>query len=266
MKRFKRVYIEITNNCNLNCSFCAPSKRCKQFITPAKFEEILRQISPYTDYIYLHVLGEPLLHPNLDEILTICEKYNKNVNITTNGTLLQKNLEILLKHKVRQINISLHCECENKHSYISSILTCLDKLSPFSFISLRSWLKCDDIIIQKISEHYSTKITNERKQTLTKNVFFSVEKPFIWQANENDENGFCYGMKDMCAILDDGSVTACCIDYDGSINLGNIFKTPFKNIIESEKVKQLVQGFNNKKLICETCKKCEYRKRFDTKI
>ena len=106
MKQFKRIYIEITNFCNLNCSFCAKSTRNKQFMSKDNFEHIIKQISNYTDYVYLHVLGEPLLHPELDEILSICEKFNLNVNITTNGTLLLSKLEILKKHKVRQFNIS----------------------------------------------------------------------------------------------------------------------------------------------------------------
>lgn len=59
-------------------------------MTPKEFEEVIKKINNYTDYIYLHVKGEPLTHHNLDNILSICKKYNKKVCITTNGVFLKE--------------------------------------------------------------------------------------------------------------------------------------------------------------------------------
>ena len=92
--RFKRIYIEITNICNLNCSFCSTSNKKKKEMTPEEFKIILRKIDKYTDYIYLHVKGEPLTHHYLDEILSISKEYNKKVCITTNGVFLNDTSEI----------------------------------------------------------------------------------------------------------------------------------------------------------------------------
>ena len=69
MKKYKKIYIEITNNCNLKCSFCSEVKRKRRFMTTEEFENILIKIKDYTDYIYLHIKGEPLLHPNIIEFL-----------------------------------------------------------------------------------------------------------------------------------------------------------------------------------------------------
>ena len=55
-----------------------------------QFRSILDQIKPYTSYLYLHVLGEPLMHPELEEILSLCRKADMHVQLTTNGTLLKK--------------------------------------------------------------------------------------------------------------------------------------------------------------------------------
>ena len=75
------------------------------------FSHIIDEVKKYTDYIYLHVKWEPLLNPNLDIFLDICDNNNLFVNITTNGTLLRKNYSVLSKHKcIRQINVSLHSE------------------------------------------------------------------------------------------------------------------------------------------------------------
>ena len=93
--KFKRIYIEITNICNLKCSFCSNSKRNKKEMSIDEFELVMSKITMYTDYIYLHVKGETLSHHYLDDILSICKKYNKKVCITTNGVFLKDRLDIL---------------------------------------------------------------------------------------------------------------------------------------------------------------------------
>ena len=82
MKKYKKIYIEITNICNLNCSFCSKDKRKKEYMSLDNFEHILKKIHNYTDYIYLHVKGEPLLHPNITEIIVfIKETFNCKVTV-----------------------------------------------------------------------------------------------------------------------------------------------------------------------------------------
>ena len=161
-KRFKKIYIEITNNCNLNCSFCSEIKKPKKEMTTREFEIIISKIKDYTDYIYLHIKGEPLLHSKLDELLTICDNNKIYVNITTNGTLLKEKKNILLKHKsVRQINISLHSE-NNKNNYFDDVFNTCDELSKNIYINYRLWTLKDSklnkeskIIYDKIKKNYN---------------------------------------------------------------------------------------------------------------
>ncbi len=134
-KRFQKVYIEITNRCNLNCEFCPKNIRKIQDMSQTNFEYILKQVKEYTNLIYLHVKGEPLLHKDIKEILDICEKHNTMVNLTTNGTLIKNNLDTLINSKaLRQINISIHSSMENKKSdkeitkYMNEVFGCVDKL------------------------------------------------------------------------------------------------------------------------------------------
>ena len=104
--RFKRVYIEITNVCNLSCSFCLPHHRESRFMSFEEFDFILKQIKPFTNYIYLHVKGEPLLHPDVDKFIEHAHNLGFYINLTTNATLLHKHLDIT--KFLRQINVSLH--------------------------------------------------------------------------------------------------------------------------------------------------------------
>ncbi len=104
MKRFKKIYVEITNNCNLNCSFCIKNSRPIESISIDRFKILLDKLKPYTDYLYFHILGEPLMHKSINELIDIASS-NFNINITTNGYLINR---IKDNKNIRQLNISLH--------------------------------------------------------------------------------------------------------------------------------------------------------------
>ena len=86
-KPYKKAYLEITNVCNLSCSFCPKTKRPPRFVSVEEFSRLLCQVQPFTDYVYLHLMGEPLLHPELGELLSLCDSHHLKVSLTTNGTL-----------------------------------------------------------------------------------------------------------------------------------------------------------------------------------
>lgn len=109
LKKFKKIYIEITNRCNLSCSFCHRSRRPAGFMDRVEFETLLERIRGYTDHLSLHVLGEPLLHPELGLLLDSCHQHGFKVNLSTNGVLIPQHRDMLLsKPALRQINFSLH--------------------------------------------------------------------------------------------------------------------------------------------------------------
>ena len=262
MKKFKKIYIEITNICNLNCSFCSKDNKPKKEITVKEFEHILKEIDEYTDYIYLHVKGEPLLHKSFKEILNLCKKYNKKVNITTNGTLLKKRLDdILNSNIVRQINISLQSLISL--DYINEIIECADKLSGNGIqIVYRMWVenKYQNNILNLLEKHYNKKIDKDNTK-LKENLYFNKDKEFIWPNLNNDINntkGTCYGTRTHIGILSDGTVIPCCLDSSGIINLGNIFETNLKEIIESKRFINIKTNFQNNKICEELCKKCGF--------
>lgn len=280
-KRFKKIYIEIINTCNLNCSFCPKTKRVARSMSLEEFESIVEQICEYTDLIALHVKGEPLLHPNLKEILKICEKYNIFVNITTNGTLLYENVRKLAESKaLRQINISLHSfEKSNQNisqnEYLKKIFESVEILRKENnpYISYRLWnLKNIEESNENIEilnalekEYRISNLIKEAKENtfikLDEKIFLNQDIEFEWPDLKKDiisEKGTCQGLRSQIAILSNGDVVPCCLDQDADIKLGNIFKDNFSNIIESQMAKKTIEGFKNKKLIHELCKRCGY--------
>jgi len=263
-KMFKKIYIEITNICNLSCEFCTPDGRKKEFIKKDKFEYILEQIKEYTDYIYLHVKGEPLLHPEINELIELA--YNKGfyINITTNGTYIEK----LHTKNIRQINYSM--QSANDIKQMQETVRKLRKyvLNENIYLSLRLWTKKakeDSEIREMLKKEFGDMIDIDNKNTLDKNIFLSVEDEFIWPSLENkdeSQEGYCYGLKDHIAILVDGTVIPCCLDHKGNINLGNINDMKLSEILNTKKSKDIIEGFKNRNAVEELCRKCGFKNKF----
>lgn len=270
--KFKRIYIEITNVCNLNCSFCNGSNKVKREMTPEEFKEVLSKINNYTDYIYLHVKGEPLTHHNLDKILDITKEYNKKVCITTNGVFLKDKLPILKKYdNIYQINISLHSE-NNKKNYLEDIISSVNEL--FSYISYRFWTLDNNKMDNKTKKYIKVLKEVYNKEEiydgikLKDKVYLSLDNKFIWPSINNDyynERGTCLGAKTQLAILSDGTVSICCLDSEGVSNLGNIYLNTMEDILGSDKYQNILKGFNDHKVYLDICKHCSYKERFDKK-
>ena len=268
--KFKRIYIEITNICNLNCSFCSESSRVKKEMSTLDFETILKKINAYTDYIYLHVKGEPLIHRNLDSILSLCKKYNKKVCITTNGVFLKDRLDIINKYdNIYQINISLHSE-NNKNNYLDDIFYSIDNIK-YSYISYRFWTLDNGKMDNKTREFLDKIKTKYNKEELYDGIklfdriYLSLDDEFEWPSVNNNyynEVGTCYGGKSHLAILSDGTICICCLDSEGISNLGNIFNDNIEDIINSDRYKNIIKGFNDRKVYLDICKHCSYKDRF----
>jgi radical SAM protein with 4Fe4S-binding SPASM domain len=277
--QFKKIYIEITNSCNFACSFCFPSTRKKKYITVNEFREIVQKIKPFTNYIYLHVLGEPLLHPQLDEILTIAEEAGLSINITTNGALIKEKRSILLKHNIRQLNISIHDIEENLNptdfdKYFDDVLSFAQEISPKTYVCLRFWNQQQDEIsefntlcLKQIKEklHLTTDIsaieTKGNGIKLLDHVFLQNANRFEWPDLKNNPSiaqKSCYALKDHIAILSDGSVVPCCIDADASMHLGNIYEDNLQSILNSERAIRIKEGFSQKITIEKLCQTCGF--------
>ncbi|MGL6064572.1 MAG: radical SAM/SPASM domain-containing protein [Fusobacteriaceae bacterium] len=289
MKNFKKIYIEITNICNLKCSFCPTTKRKLNSLNLENFSYILDQIKPYSSYIYLHVKGEPLFHQNLENILKIAKEKDFFVNITTNGTLIEEQKYILLNTLPRQINFSLHSfdkdltSIEN-NNYLENILNFVEEIleKNETFISLRLWnfnaldsistkQKGNRLILNIIEKKFNLNFSlaenliSGKGLKIKEKLYLNSDVEFKWpELNDtyHEEKGFCHGLRNQIAILVDGTVVPCCLDGEGVINLGNIFSTPFETIINSSRAKTIYNGFCENRAIEELCIKCQFKEKF----
>ncbi|MNT15219.1 pyrroloquinoline quinone biosynthesis protein PqqE [compost metagenome] len=244
-----------------------PDNRKKEFMSEDNFKNILDSIKDYTDYIYLHVKGEPLIHPNINSFIDIAYSMGFKVNITTNGTLIDN----LVTKNIRQINYSLQ-----SRNNILEIRDTIRKIRNYVYgtsiyVSLRLWTdksKFNDDLKQMLIEEfpllsYFEDIQNKKKTD--ENIFLSIESEFDWPDINSStfcEEGYCHGLKDHIAILVDGTVVPCCLDHRANISLGNIFDEELNDIIESSRAKEILNGFKNRKAVEELCKKCTFKNKF----
>lgn len=246
-------------------------------MSPNEFQIVIDKIRPFTNYIYLHVLGEPLLHHKLDNLLHIAESAGLNINITTNGGLLQSKKDILLSHKLRQINISLHDAEENIAStdwnnYLESTLSFASEAAKDTYICLRLWntsneasANFNEACLNKIADKFNisqatlTENTTGNGLKLSDHIFLQRAPRFEWpdeQKAGKQTKRYCYALRDHIAILADGQVVPCCLDADANMKLGNIFTEELSDILQTERATNIKKGFEQRKVvepICATC-------------
>ncbi|MFI3170235.1 MAG: radical SAM/SPASM domain-containing protein [Faecalibacterium sp.] len=285
-KRFSRVYIEITNICNLSCSFCLGNHRPARFMSTAEFQTILNAVKPYTDYLCLHVLGEPLLHPQLATFLSLAHQAGFRVNITTNGTLLAKQQEMLLfAPALRKVSVSLHSletsDQTVRATYLRDVVAFANAAADHDVLcELRLWnLGVTDIdntelflplcaqlgLDAKSTQELYHSITQTGGVALKAKLFLGKSNRFAWpsmDAPRTNQPVFCHALRNQVAILCDGTVVPCCLDSKGDIPLGNALETSFSDILESNRSKAIYDGFSRRQPAEELCKRCGYATQF----
>lgn len=275
---FKRIYVEITNTCNLSCSFCIQNQRKPRSMNVDEFAHVIREIKAYTNHVYLHVLGEPLSHPDLASFLHICDEAGLQVNLTTNGTLLKKCRDVLMNSSLRQINVSLHSFPEHEQpQYLEHVFSVCEELAQRGIhISYRLWSvqngrlseESAQLLQQLVQRYQITQPQEfERRMRLDAgdHLHLNLESVFTWPSLKHpyvSDTGRCLGMKQMCAILSDGTVVPCCLDSRGEAPLGNIYTQSFSSILHGERAVRMKEGFAQHKIVEELCQHCSYRLRF----
>ena len=279
-KRFHKIYLEISNVCNLSCTFCPGTKRQPKVMQEAEFSALLPQLAPWTDYLYFHLMGEPLCHPKLETYLRLAGEAGFKVILTTNGTLLQKQQEMLLSAPgLHKVNISLHAFEANDlqmtfDDYLSQCMAFGKAAEGKKLISYRLWNSggqeaLNEQILAAMQVHFPKPWVQERKGIrIGQRVYLEHGDKFDWpdlHAEDGGEQAFCYGLRDQLGVLCDGTVVPCCLDHEGDLALGNLFTMSMEEILDTPKAKAIYAGFSEGKAAEELCRKCGYARRFQNK-
>lgn len=246
----------------------------------SEFEHICSQIRPYTDYIYLHIQGEPLLHPEFEQLIKIASSYALSIQLVTNGTLLSDKRSILCQYPaIRQVSISLQSlatspRFKSKEFRDQLILDARQLAQCGRYVQFRLWTyKSEEMSSYLIDFFHEIGIDNlekiyqrGRRYTIEDGLYISLDEEFKWPSIDSQkytDKGVCYGTKTMMGILSDGTVVPCCLDYDGVIDFGNIWTDSFESMIISKRFLEMNQGLLKNRLTESLCQHCGYRTRFD---
>lgn len=269
MAKFRYIYIEITNSCNFSCPFC-PSSSLNQseFMKLDDFKVVIDKIKKYTKTVYFHVKGEPLLHPYLKEMIDVCFNNNIDVCLTTNGVLINKYEDVILKYSnIKKINISLQSLINYKNQsdidqYLNNLLLFLLKKkekNPKLGINLRIWN--DKINNNKLNLSVENYLRDNNILSIP-NVRVSYADEFEWPNMNNEpiyQKGKCLGGITHLGVLVNGDIILCCLDHLGHTKLGNIFIENLEEVLESKKYVDIKKGWNNNISVDPLCQRCSYK-------
>lgn len=275
---YSRVYVEITDICNRNCSFCPGTKRAPRRMSIDEFRTVAEKLKNITKYLYFHVMGEPLTHPDLCDFIKIARENGYKPAITTNGTLLKKRGQEIVEAGIYKVNISVHSFEEGKiEDYIDYIKNCLDFADYASKNGVLTVLRLWNIgydqgrNIDTLAMMHE-KFPNEWKEgtrgaRIRDKLHLEYGERFEWPDMEAEDRGnevFCYGLKDHFGILCDGRVIPCCLDREGAVTLGNIFEDAMtvEEMLSSPRACAMREGFMKRQATEELCRKCGYARRF----
>ncbi len=273
---YSRVYVEITNVCNRSCSFCHGHGRTPRSMSEEEFSRVLDQLGGQTKYVYYHLMGEPLCHPELPLFLRMAKERGFQSVLTTNGTLLKKRKQELLNAPLHKVSVSLHSFEEDGEE---AFLRYLSEVAEFSeaasqkgiIVVLRMWNRgFDEGRNERILAFFQEKIKGEWAENtkgirIHRKLHLEWGDRFAWPDREapmGDGEVFCYGLADHFGILSDGTVVPCCLDSEGTLALGNLFGQELSEILSSSRAQSIADGFRQHRAAEELCRRCGYARRF----
>jgi radical SAM protein with 4Fe4S-binding SPASM domain len=284
---FKRVYIEISNICNLQCSFCPVVDRDNKILEIDAFKKILKQVAPITEEACLHLMGEPIAHPNFAQIISICCDLNVPIQLTTNGVVIEQKKKILLENNsIRQINFSIQSYKDNfpdrsLKDYLLPIFDFTKELyqrRPEVYVNYRLWNMADqeepdnEEFFNLLESYFNIEVNRRvqveaiKSKKIKDRLYLHFDSRFEWPSLDLPllgTKGRCHGLISHIGIHADGTVVPCCLDKEALITLGNCLEKDLASILNSDRALAMEHGFKNNNLVEDLCQRCPYIRRFN---
>lgn len=256
---------------------------------PALFRKIVEQVAPISEQIALHLMGDPLVHPKLPELIAICSEYGARIFLVTNGVLLREDkAELLLHPAFRQVNFSLHSFADNfpekdPSTYLEKIFAFTEKAfreRPDLYINYRLWNLAEGLgagsqnleVLRRIEERFgkipdlNIDVKLQKSRLVKQRLYLHFDTEFTWPSLDLPvlgQQGTCYGLSSHFGVLVDGTVVPCCLDKEGAIPLGNVNEMAISDILGSHRAQAMLKGFRERRLVESLCQRCQYIERFN---
>lgn len=268
------IGIEVTNVCNLRCLMCPYSEmvskktRLQRRMSYALFKKIIDEIASFAELIYLHGLGEPLLHPQIFKFINYAKEMDIRVGISTNAMLLdKKRSKKLLDSGIDYVILAMDGATKETYEKIR-VGGNFEQVEANikNFLQMKKERKKKPfVVIQFIAMPENEKEADlflTRWQGKEADVVRIKPKIALKDKDKKDRAKnvpYCFHVFRQLNIYSDGTVIPCCEDVHGRYPLGNVKKESLKELWNSSKMQNLrKKNFQKKKHEINICKTCLY--------
>ena len=276
------VVIESTNRCNLDCVMCPRTEmnRSTGNMDFDLFKEIIDQVAPTVDFLYLHLFGEPLLNKHILEMIAYGGEKGLKIGLSTNITLLDKDVsQAILAGKLSFLILA--CDGYDEESFRNrrkgvDFAVVLRNMESFRDIRRQAGGDGPRTVVQTIkfpdmSEDYEEQYKKFWEGFGADNV--CVKRMQNWAHQSEKVNAYSLesdhpldDSRDVCvepwrglAIYWDGRVVPCCNDYSGKEILGDLKRQTIAEVWNSERYADFrkMHASGNRK-DSALCRKCDF--------
>lgn len=259
------LQIEPTNMCNLQCPLCPVAQQTLQreprHMRLEEFKKIVDDVQDHVLFLILWDWGEPLMNPDLPEMIRYAAERDIRTVTSTNAHFLNddRRVEEILSSGLSTLIVAIdstHAEVYQKYRRKGSLEKALSGLHKVIEIKRRIGSQTTinfRMVVMRQNEHEVDKI--ERLARKIGTDVFTVKtinpacgevgldsefvpkdpryqrleyRPGTWERVPVDRD--CERPSIMANIFSDGSVVPCCYDFDATMKVGNVFQEPFGKI------------------------------------
>lgn len=277
-----KLIIETTNICSLRCSCCPNghdvTRRPTGKMSRETFDRIMANLDVPVKACYLHMCGEPLLNPDLDYFCGRLLDRKIQPVIFSNGYMI--DLELLERIIKRPgVKISFSMEITDPGVY--------EKLRrPASFAKAQTHLEAIDSLMARYRRVFGLNIIlapgsgSDSVSDICTTLFsryrqlgritFSSQWPWPRLSRTGDLAGYlseraslCQQARQLPAVLWDGRVSFCNLDYAGEMIAGDMTRSAMSDIVNNRESRlfrrRLMTGYFPKGTLCAACLLPRYR-------
>ena len=289
------AYLETTNYCNLQCSFCNREEviGALQHMPIEKFRKLLENIKHHPiEEAKLMGMGEPFLHPQFDQICKIFKEYFPNafLVVASNcqypirpGSKMRSKFENSMKYiDLLYFSIDGYKESYERDRSPAKWDKLIKFLDEFQHIDRKTCkvtcnyvinpnnVKDIEIIQEEIVDKYNLEelrlnIAQEWSEDKTLPGGYTIDQVNYLKDNwKKDIKGKsewdfpdCFWVKEGLYTTVEGHVKMCCLNT-GAEPFGNLFKNSIEEIRATESFQNVKNGCSTNKPTSH-CKNCSYK-------
>ena len=254
--RLTSANLEITNHCNLYCTICPVNttmRRDKGFMDPALFRKVVDE-NPDFDFVLTFQWGEPLLHPQVFEMVRYAADRGVRPMLTSNGTLLDPG-------KRREI---LSCGLERITFSVDGDRETHEKIRGYSWDRLRA----DVLTLREERDRADSPLRIDVSMVVDESTEAALDRYMAdWKGVADrvqaipkfapvERTAPCRELwRGTAVVLWDGRVSVCCADSEGAAVVGNAWERPLQEIWNGPEMREFRRAHVARRFprICAFC-------------